>query len=323
MSILLKDLLKRLPDDTEERVYLAYRRINNEVREAVRRETGLVLHRQNVDSRERKVSVSVVQGIPTVLQNMSFDNDLILTISPFRRELEMIRNGIKGVEPLIKKLSQSVEGKALISGDDVHINQTNALVIRLLKLLDVERSVEKILEINEDVLGTYIYKIPPRSAHYDSSTCNSARIELYWGVIGLIAGMLAVEIEPLTAVVLIHEIAHAYTHLGADIDGERWGSINFSNSKRALKEGLAQYYTYLISKRIDNKIMGTYKAYELLLKEQPRDYHSHEGIIDEYKPEEIRLALIKVRRSSCESTMEYFFDLLAEARAQLRNLNSF
>ena len=39
-------------------------------------------------------------------------------------------------------------------------------------------------------------------------------------VIGLISGILGVSVEALTIVTLIHELSHAYSHLGYDIDGE-------------------------------------------------------------------------------------------------------
>lgn len=323
MSILLQDLLEKIHKDTEKRVRLTVKRINKEVREAVRRETGLILNRQDSDDRsERNVSVPVdiVPGLPKVLQDMQFDNDLLLKISPYRRELEMVKSGLKGVKSLLGNLNHRDIDSISPSDKGDHINITNDVVDSLLKLLDKESPVKKILSVNVDILGAYMYKVPSYSVHNNNfPQYQNARIELYWGVIGLIAGMLAVNIESLTAVVLIHEIAHAYTHLGADIDGERWDSRDFANSKCALKEGLAQYYTYLISKRVDNKIIGTYKAYELLLKEQPDDYHSHEGMIDGYKAEEIRLSLLGVRRRKCESTMENFFDLLAKAKTQLRS----
>jgi hypothetical protein len=39
-------------------------------------------------------------------------------------------------------------------------------------------------------------------------------------------------------VVLAHELAHAYTQLGADIDGRRWAAPSFAKAETALKEGL-------------------------------------------------------------------------------------
>jgi hypothetical protein len=48
MSIRLQELLENIPDDTEERVDRTRKRINNEVREAIKRETGLALNRKDI-----------------------------------------------------------------------------------------------------------------------------------------------------------------------------------------------------------------------------------------------------------------------------------
>ena len=50
------------------------------------------------------------------------------------------------------------------------------------------------------------------------------------------------KVEDLTMVVPVHELAHAYTQLGADIEGRRWAVNAFARADIELKEGLAQYY---------------------------------------------------------------------------------
>ena len=60
-----------------------------------------------------------------------------------------------------------------------------------------------LFEYQEDTMGVY----RPQSF-------NSGEVILYWGAIGIAAKYLQVDIEDLTAVVLAHELAHGYTHLG-------------------------------------------------------------------------------------------------------------
>jgi hypothetical protein len=93
--------------------------------------------------------------------------------------------------------------------------------------LDEIRAVEKIIGIDEDVLGAYFFRVP--------------EIRLYWVVIGITARALGVPPDALTIVVLAHELAHAYTHLGRDIDNERWDTERFAKSDLDIVEGLAQY----------------------------------------------------------------------------------
>jgi hypothetical protein len=62
-------------------------------------------------------------------------------------------------------------------------------------------------------------------------------------VIGITARALGVSPDALTIVVLAHELAHAYAHLGRDIDNERWETEQFAKSDIDIVEGLAQFYT--------------------------------------------------------------------------------
>jgi len=97
--------------------------------------------------------------------------------------------------------------------------------------------MERIFDIREDVLGAYYFRIP--------------EIRLYWVVIGIVARAIGVSVEALTVVVLAHELAHAYTHLGHDIDNERWETERFARTELDIVEGLAQFYT-----QVDQLVCG-------------------------------------------------------------------
>jgi hypothetical protein len=130
--------------------------------------------------------------------------------------------------------------------------------------------------------------------------------------------MLGASTEALTGVVLIHELAHGYTHMGADIDNDRWTSWHFADSDHALKEGLAQYYTHILCQRLDDRLPGLENAYEELLKRQPSAYHSHLPWLEDFKQEEVRLALIAIRRQGKAVRLQHFNDELIRARRSLR-----
>ena len=57
----------------------------------------------------------------------------------------------------------------------------------------------------------------------------------------LFAAAFDVRIEDLTVVTLAHELAHAYTHLGRDIDGAAWRDPGFGLSDRDVLEGGATF----------------------------------------------------------------------------------
>jgi hypothetical protein len=94
--------------------------------------------------------------------------------------------------------------------------------------------------IREDVLGAYFFHL--------------RFVNLYWMAIGFIAGVLNLPVEALTVVVAAHELAHAYSHLGKDIDGVRWNTQTFSETELGIVEGLAQYYTEIVCKAIRDAI---------------------------------------------------------------------
>lgn len=322
MVIRLNDLLARIPADTRERVDRTRKRVNQNIREALRRETGLLLNRKSQDEDERKqdavtVPVALVAGLPANLKHVTFEDsfELILLVSPFRRFLEQAKFALSGVAPLIEQLGKTSSGQSLLQSRAPSVQATAGLIAELLALVNHEDPVKRVLAVDDDILGTYNYKVPDRRLFLSDPF--DGRIELYWGVIGLVAEMLGIGVEPLTTVVLTHELAHAYTHVGSDIDGERWASLGFSQSDRTLKEGLAQYYTELTCRRLDNLVPETMAAYNELLKRQPPAYHTHEVWTSNYRPEEIRLAMLAIRRSGV-GQLGKFSEELEGARQRLR-----
>ena len=102
-------------------------------------------------------------------------------------------------------------------------------VTHLLQTLAITRAViDEIKEIREDILGAYRFTGP-----------RTPRIEIYWMAQALIAAMIGSRIEDLTVVTLTHELAHAYTHVGRDIDGHYWDTNGFAATHLDICEGLA------------------------------------------------------------------------------------
>ena len=158
-----------------------------------------------------------------------------------------MRDGAAGLLEMAREIGVDPRGEEILRQRESGLPAALELSVELLGRLDAYDPVKIILEVNEDVLGVYRYKLPSRFRPEDPW---SGSIELYWGVIGVVAAATGVTIEALTVVVLAHELAHAYTHLGADIDGRRWASTDFRDSAHPLKEGLAQYYTYRVLDRL-------------------------------------------------------------------------
>ena len=94
--------------------------------------------------------------------------------------------------------------------------------------------------------------------------------------IGIYAEMLGVSIEGFTVAVLIHELAHAYTHIGFDIDGQQWNTNDFGKASLNIIEGLAQFYTAVLSERMSKKLPEAHQAYSGFLKLQAGPYLVHQ-----------------------------------------------
>ena len=331
MAIAIEDLLNTVPADTEERVERTRDRIVHLVRESIRHETGLVLNRREGSEPRRKsdtvsVPITLAAGVPEVLRGLEFDDAywLAVKVSPFRSHLIQARDGLAGMRQLVEALVSDERGRQLISGRDPYLPPTSELVAELLALIDRHDPVDRILAVNRDVLGCYVYTVHQQQLFDDDVFDGddgpfSGRIELYWGVIGLLAGMMGVSIESLTAGVLTHELAHAYTHLGADIDGKRWNSRAFDESEDALTEGLAQYYTHLVAKRLERVVRGTVTAYNTLLERQSDTYRTHMPWIEGFSQEEVRLAMLEVRRHGIRDCTQ-FDSALLDARKRLRKM---
>lgn len=112
-------------------------------------------------------------------------------------------------------------------------------------------------------------------------------------------------------------MAHAYSQLGADIEGRRWVAREFAKAETGLVEGLAQYYTDRVLRRLSKRHPGALAAYEQMLPRQPVDYRTHLLWVRENSPEAVRRAMIEVRRWH-EGTLAAFNRRLAAAEQALQ-----
>ena len=125
-------------------------------------------------------------------------------------------------------------------------------------------------EISE-VLGAYFF--------------HENKIVLYWPSITIIAITLDISIESLTVVTLIHELTHAYTHLGKDSDSLAWNTEDFCKTHLFILEGIAQFYTERICKDKFSDMSDIYNAFKELLKYQGEAYTSYTRWVDNKKHE--------------------------------------
>jgi len=315
--ILLSELLKRLDIGIEERVLQTKARFLVKLQNALRVECRLTINSKvnpELAFPAARVPIKVLPGLPEFLEDFRFSDEIkdILFITDYKSHLEKIVNSSDDLIKLRQQLEFSQFEQDVTENE---IESVRTWARKLLGLIDESHPIKKILSFNEDILGVYRYGLSNNM--HDDQIPNKAKIEIYWGVIGLVSKWLGPTVEDMTCVVLAHELAHAYTQLGADIDGRRWNSSDFSETEPALQEGLAQYYTERVLKRLKTDMPGAYDAYTELLEHQPKNYHTHVSWVINFSPETVRRAMIETRRKR-EKTVEQFELRLKKAERGLR-----
>lgn len=292
-------MIKSLLGDDDEgfkTVDRTFRQWNLAVREQLRAETGL---RLSAGDDIRSVPVRISDGLPvplaTVVSEFSASDWEFLLNRPL---LDELRSGLTFLEREYDRACDWLRPpEREVSREE--IVRVEHLVRRIVGRLEEYQLEEKMRGINQDFLGAYFYGIP--------------QIRLYWMAIALTARFLALSVEALAFVVIAHELAHAYSHLGRDIDGRRWETSDFAETDIEIVEGLAQYYTGVICDRVASKFPSARQAYEKLLQFQSPPYRIHDNWPkDRAAGETVRLAMITAR-STGDKTYSHFANHLTQS----------
>jgi len=319
MPIKLTDLIARVPREVEARVRRVRDQAQSVVRDALRAECRLMFRTAEETEQKRagaQVPVEVVPGYPLVLEEISFPDDYkrFMLLARYRSSLEQARDGASELLKLhesLLSLPEPDKWPAVMASD---LQSVATWAAALIEMLDKHDPLEKVLSVSQDFLG--IYEYDARQLFADDQAVNRATIRLYWGVIGLVSDWLGCAVEDLAIVVLTHELAHAFTQLGADIEGRRWAAPSFTKAETALKEGLAQYYTQHVLQRLEQRCGGALDVFEGLLPRQPEAYRTHQPWVANSSPEAVRRAMLEVRRWD-ESKLADFNRRLEMAQKEL------
>lgn len=320
MAILLTDLLNKIPIEVEIRVKRVRDQARSVLQESLRSECRLVLRtaEETEDNRPgAHVPVEVSPGHPEILNSVKFDDSLehIMLVGRYRKALEQAYAGSKALVRLRNELLILPDSEKWVENlVEANLQSTANWAESMLKRLDKHDPLKSVLALNQDVLGVYEYKT--KKPFLDEFSLSRSIIRIYWGVIGLVAEWMGCSVEDLTLVVLTHELAHAYTHLGADIEGHRWSTSAFAAAEKSVVEGLAQYYTHRVLQRLERRYPGASEVYKVMLPHQSDIYRAHKIWIDEYTPESVRRAMLEIRRWR-EGELAVFTSRLNQAQSDL------
>jgi hypothetical protein len=295
----LRELLEGHDPELRERAERTFKQWNLIIRDYLRSDTGL---RLSVGDELQAVPVRIVAGLPGPLAHLlsKIPTDVLMlyleraVFHDGQRCLRIASNNFKLLSGWIEASPHKPVG-----GSPEQLGGAAAFIKQALAVLEDFALEKRIGEIEQDTLGAYFFNVP--------------KIELYWMVIGLVSRILHLPVEALTAVVAIHELAHAYTHLGRDIDRQNWQTASFATTGIRIAEGLAQFYTAVVCDKLEPRFPEARRAYERLLKIQPAPYKVHVDWAG--KPadsgEVVRAAMIECRSKRTQKYEEFeaFIDL--------------
>lgn len=275
-----------IPPDAEERVARAIKQLNPVIREHIRTETGL---RLSDDKGRGSVPVDIVDGFPSGVAELidRHRDPLLWRLIMLQPMLGGIIDGLGALIETWDEFEQWPQLPPLARGAGESLVRSQQVAHALQTLVVARKVFDEIKEIREDILGVYRFSGP-----------RSPRIEIYWMAQALFAAAFGLRIEDLTVVTLAHELAHAYTHVGRDIDGTAWGDSGFAESEASVVEGLAQHYAGVVTERLATRAPDAYSAYKTLLRHQSGPYLAHEDWFEEStarRGEIVRFAMLQAR----------------------------
>lgn len=301
----IEQLLKYQPD-LKERIERTVNQWNTTLRDLIRNETGL---RLNIGiGGGTTAQIKVVDGISIplsqVLSHYQTYANLLLhepLLKTTVQGLGFVAEHYLELHEFVPELCSAYELSEYANYEIDILQLKRKWLEEILQKLQAQGFKKALTQIEEDTLGAYFFK--------------KNRIEIYWVAIGIYAAQLGVSVEGLTLVTLAHELAHAYTHLGKDIDGIEWHTEDFANTDLYIAEGLAQFYTRAICRKLDQRMPSALQAFETLLKHQSHIYQDFQTWAERsrHQGEVVRFSMIQCRTMG---TTEYgtFLETLQSPR---------
>jgi hypothetical protein len=284
-----------------EQVEQAFRQWNGIVRDQLRNEMGL---RLSVGGEVQSVPVRIVDGLPKPLAVALGEFPNWEWVMLHRPDVEAT---VRGVQLLARHHDEAkhILGSSASMASKSSLIEVASSAEHLLERFDKLNAIKRIVDCQEDVLGSYHFRVP--------------EVRLYWVPISIVSRLLGIPVDALTLVVLAHELAHAYSHLGRDIDGEAWNTNTFANTDIAIVEGIAQFYAQVICESLNMRFPTARHAFETLLSKQSGAYTAYRDWLDstERSGEIMRVAMIECRSRNTVSQTD-FASMIDRHRQQVK-----
>jgi hypothetical protein len=263
LPLLINEILIGVPVDAKHRIKIIVDRYRERVRDAVK--DAVLLSLGGRGRPRHSILVELRDGAPRIVSETLFHDDLGAALTAYRGTLAASAECLTLLRKVPDQLSEDIRLVYLGQYPASAAEDVERFLLDMGARIDHANVVPRILEIDEDYLGLY------------EPSEQSGTIAIYWGMIALCASRLGVSMEALALKVLVHEYAHALSHLGMDANGNHWELGSFSCADRFVQEGLANYFSWCVLKSSDDWWMQeALRAFEAIWPLQPPPYGEFE-----------------------------------------------
>lgn len=279
------ELINRYNQPAKSIVEGVKRKYTSSINETLKEVTGLKFRHKKI-SAYNNVTVDIVTSIPPDLMKILANLDeviieLILSMGSLYEAKEMTEFIGFEYESIVNRYQGLRE-----FGSKSGITSTAVFLLELIKQIEGSDLYTQLNKLSMDnLLGAYFF--------YQN------RIEIYWPALAFYSSWKRLPLSDLAFIVLTHEKAHAITHMGFDLDGERWATDAFHKCDIKIVEGLAQHYTEHVCDSVDlsYSVKATFSA---LMEGQDVPYKCYKEWLPKEKgrDEKIRLAMLNTRKSN-------------------------
>lgn len=248
------------------------------IREFLREETGLKMHQKVVGTKTHKDT------------NISFhfvtdmDQKFIKLIDEYYPDLDF--NEYSAFTKLNLELKNSkeyfIKKPDEIAGNFIHASNYLEEYFKKYDLNVLLNNLFRNSGKSADIWGAYFFK--------------DNRVEVYYVPLILFCQINNLPLEHAILTTLVHEMAHAYHHIGKDKDNVTWQKMSETDLK--IVEGMAEYFTWLFVESYKNEHYRMEETYKCMFNCLGEDYKIFKTWIPFYSKEAIKSALLSTRKRS-------------------------
>lgn len=285
-------IIREFEKEYQEIFELAKTKWNHSIREFHRDATGLKLSRNSITGKGTPIQIWFLPDEDNQFIKLIDDHFPELDFMEYTK-IRSLHDALISADSYFNKGDISTPFDQLLDYSVKYLDRYNLKKLHSLLFSEMGKS--------KDVLGAYYFK--------------DSRIELYYVPLIIFSQIHRISLEHLIVVVLAHELAHAYHHIGFDTDGYQWADMN--KAELNIVEGLAQYYTALFVEDQKTIYPGVKEAYLELLAYQTGPYKVHLTWLSHAKKEHVKHAFNVTRRNGLKTYKE-FGQVLRDSKSQLK-----